>query len=62
MAGMYSVYHGREGLTKIALKITTLTSLLEKGLKSLGFLQENDNFFDTLKVNVSDKIKKLFVS
>ena len=58
MAGMYSVYHGREGLTKIALKITTLTSLLEKGLKSLGFSQENDNFFDTLKVNVSDKNKK----
>lgn len=58
MAGMYSVYHGREGLTKIALKITTLASLLEKGLKSLGFSQENDNFFDTLKVNVSDKNKE----
>ena len=58
MAGMYSVYHGREGLTKIALKITTLASLLEKGLKSLGFSQENDNFFDTLKVNVSNKNKK----
>ena len=63
MAGMYAVYHGKDGLIKIATKIATLTQLLENGISSLDYNQENDNFFDTLKIKVSsedkDKIKKL---
>ena len=53
MAGMYSVYHGREGIINISKKINALTHLLNKGLKSLGFEQLNSNFFDTLKISVS---------
>ena len=53
MAGMYSVYHGREGIINISKKINTLTHLLNKGIKSLGFEQLNSNFFDTLKISVS---------
>ncbi|MFL2999108.1 MAG: aminomethyl-transferring glycine dehydrogenase [Cytophagales bacterium] len=63
MAGMYAVYHGKDGLIKIATKIATLTQLLENGISSLDYNQENENFFDTLKIKVSsedkDKIKKL---
>ncbi len=63
MAGMYAVYHGKDGLKKIANKIATLTQLLENGISSLDFNQENKNFFDTLKIKVSsedkDKIKKM---
>ena len=57
MAGMYAVYHGKEGLTKIANKIASLTQLLDNGLSSLKYQQENKNFFDTLKIKVSNKDK-----
>ena len=57
MAGMYAVYHGKDGLTKIATKIASLTQLLENGISSLGYTQENDNYFDTLKIKVSSDNK-----
>ena len=55
MAGMYSVYHGPDGLKKIALRIHGLTKSLEASVKSLGLSQVNENYFDTLKVAVADK-------
>ncbi|MGI8966667.1 MAG: aminomethyl-transferring glycine dehydrogenase, partial [Limisphaerales bacterium] len=55
MASMYAVYHGPEGLKKIAQRIHLLTSLLANGFKKLGFKVENENFFDTLKINLGGK-------
>jgi glycine dehydrogenase len=55
MAGMYAVYHGADGLKKIAGRIHGLAKMLETGLKTAGFQQENEFFFDTLKVSVKDK-------
>jgi glycine dehydrogenase len=55
MASMYAVYHGPEGLKKIAGRIQGLTQLLEKGLAAAGLKQVNKNYFDTLKVAVADK-------
>ncbi len=54
MAGMYTVYHGPEGLKKIAGRIHGLTAALDTGLKSLGFKQVNEFYFDTIKVSVAD--------
>ncbi len=54
MAGMYAVYHGPDGLRKIASRIHGLTKSLDTGLKALGVKQENEHFFDTLKVTVAD--------
>ncbi len=54
MAGMYAVYHGPEGLKKIAGRIHGLATSLGSGLKSLGLKQVNENYFDTLKVSVTD--------
>ncbi len=61
MAGMYAVYHGPEGLKYIANKIHSLTKLLSKSIEGLGLVQENEVYFDTLKVKVSDsqKIKEI---
>ncbi|MDV7187101.1 aminomethyl-transferring glycine dehydrogenase [Lutibacter sp. TH_r2] len=61
MAGMYGVYHGPKGLKFITSKIFNLTSTLNKGLKQIGLTQNNQTFFDTLLVDVSDskKIKEL---
>ncbi len=55
MAGMYGVYHGPNGLKKIAGRIHGLTKMLEGGLTSLGLKQVNEHYFDTLKVAVSNK-------
>ena len=52
MAGMYTVYHGPKGLQNIALRVHGLTQVLEAGLKHLGFNQENEYYFDTLKVTL----------
>ncbi len=54
MAGMYAVYHGPEGLKKIAGRIHGLTRMLENGIRDLGLEQRNSNYFDTLLVSVPD--------
>ena len=50
MAGMYAVYHGAEGLTHIATRINQLARSLSDKLAELKCRQENNDFFDTLKV------------
>lgn len=55
MAGMYAVYHGPQGLRKIGGRIHALTKALDQGFRSLGLKQVNEFYFDTLKVEVSDK-------
>ncbi|MDQ2657960.1 MAG: aminomethyl-transferring glycine dehydrogenase, partial [Bacteroidota bacterium] len=55
MAGMYAVYHGPEGLKKIAGRVHGLTRTLDEGLKGMGLSQVNEHFFDTLKVAVTNK-------
>ena len=50
MAGMYAVYHGPEGLKKIAERIHNLSKILSAGLETLGHDVIHDDFFDTLRV------------
>ncbi len=53
MAGMYAVYHGPDGLKRIAGRIHGLTQLLAHGLQDLGHVVEHHEFFDTLRVKPS---------
>ncbi|MFN6087790.1 MAG: aminomethyl-transferring glycine dehydrogenase [Cyclobacteriaceae bacterium] len=55
MASMYAVYHGPEGLKKIAGRVHGLANVLESNLTAAGFKQVNAAYFDTLKIAVSDK-------
>ncbi|MCK6616139.1 MAG: aminomethyl-transferring glycine dehydrogenase [Cyclobacteriaceae bacterium] len=55
MAGMYAVYHGPDGLKKIAGRVHALTNKLNAGLKAAGLKQVNNHYFDTLKVEVKNK-------
>ena len=50
MAGMYSVYHGPEGLTYIASKVNSSATALSQALESLGFDQLNTTYFDTIRI------------
>ncbi|HEV2220077.1 MAG TPA: aminomethyl-transferring glycine dehydrogenase, partial [Casimicrobiaceae bacterium] len=48
MAAMYAVYHGAEGLVRIARPVHRLTMILKEGLARLGFVAANADAFDTL--------------
>ncbi len=52
MAGMYAVYHGPEGLRRIAERVHGLTTVLASGLERLGLHVTYEQFFDTLRVEV----------
>jgi glycine dehydrogenase len=52
VAGMYAVYHGPEGLTRIARRVHGLTAVLAAGLARLGHRLEAETFFDTLTVEL----------
>ncbi|MBY0469834.1 aminomethyl-transferring glycine dehydrogenase [bacterium] len=51
-ASMYAVYHGPQGLKKIAERVHGFTQLLAAGLRKLGFEIGSEPFFDTLKVTL----------
>ena len=52
-AGMYSVYHGPDGLRNIASRVHRLTVALAAALRRLGHTIAHGNFFDTLRVRVN---------
>ncbi|MFA5834823.1 MAG: aminomethyl-transferring glycine dehydrogenase [Bacteroidota bacterium] len=54
MASMYGVYHGPEGLKKIASRVHGLAKVLDKGLKKLEFKQTNEMYFDTLAIETGN--------
>lgn len=54
MASMYAVYHGSDGLKRIAERVHCLTAILATGLEQLGYKPANDSFFDTLTITTGD--------
>lgn len=54
MAGMYAVYHGEDGLKQIASKIHRSARTLERELTSIGYDQLNQDYFDTLLLDLAD--------
>jgi glycine dehydrogenase len=59
MAGMYAVYHGPEGLKKIARRVHTLAQLLLDQLGNAGFDVSTQPCFDTLRVNCNGKAQTI---
>ncbi len=53
MAGMYAVYHGPQGLRRIAERIHGLTMVLAEGLRRHGCEVGLEPVFDTLRVPLS---------
>ncbi|HEX5066834.1 MAG TPA: aminomethyl-transferring glycine dehydrogenase [Myxococcota bacterium] len=58
MAGLYAVYHGPEGLRRIARRVRGMTLVLAEGLRRLGHELPDGLFFDTLRVTPSGKSAK----
>jgi len=55
MASMYAVYHGSEGIKKIAQNVHQLTVILAEGLKRLGYGIGSELFFDTVRVELGSR-------
>jgi glycine dehydrogenase len=53
MAGFYAVYHGPEGLKRVASRIQAATSALAASLVAAGYTLENKTWFDTLTLSVT---------
>ena len=54
MASMYAVYHGADGLKRIAQRIHRLANILVAGLKPLGYGTANQAWFDTVTIHLPD--------
>src|SRR6185437_1592367 len=55
VASMYAVYHGPEGLTRIALRVASYAAILTEGLKAMGRKVLHDQYFDTVHVLAEDR-------
>ena len=60
MAGFYAVYHGPDGLKRIASRVASFTSIFAKALK--GTYSFNGTHFDTLVVKTLDKTDEILKS
>ncbi|MDB5929101.1 MAG: glycine dehydrogenase [Polaromonas sp.] len=54
MASMYAVYHGPQGLKRIAERVATYTAIFVRGLEELGYQITNKGAFDSVTVKTGD--------
>ncbi len=54
LAAAYGIYHGANGLRKIANKVHAKATNLAKSLTNAGYELETDQFFDTVTINTTD--------
>lgn len=59
IASMYAVYHGPEGLKRIALRVASYTAILAEGLAKMGLKVLNPHAFDTLTVETGDHTEEV---
>ena len=52
VASMYAVYHGPQGLKRIAQRVASYTAILAEGLTALGHAPQWDTAFDTVVVDM----------
>ncbi len=50
MSGFYAVYHGPDGIRRIAAKVHEAALRLDTALTALGYEQKNSAYFDTLRL------------
>ncbi len=55
MAAFYAMYHGPQGLRRIAQRTATYAALLGQALQNAGFSLASEHYVDTLTVNVADQ-------
>src|SRR4030095_10268591 len=58
IASSYAVYHGPDGLRKIARRIHVYAELLASGLRQLGMRVSDAPFFDTVRIDVETPARR----
>ncbi len=53
VASMYAVYHGPQGLQRIAQRVAAYTAVLARGLQAMGYPIVNASAFDTLTIDTA---------
>ncbi|MES2018163.1 MAG: aminomethyl-transferring glycine dehydrogenase [Pseudomonadota bacterium] len=61
MASMYAVYHGPQGLARIANRVHRFTNILAAKLGQLGYQLANATYFDTLTIK-TDRAEQLLAT
>ena len=61
MASMYAVYHGPDGLRRIARRIHALTCRLADGIEQLGYPFTHEGFFDTIRIDLGTRSSDEFL-
>ena len=59
IAGMYAVYHGPQGLQRIAQRVHLLTSVLAEGLRLNNLQPTNTHWFDTLTLHTGHRTEEI---
>ncbi|WP_096086260.1 aminomethyl-transferring glycine dehydrogenase [Agaribacterium haliotis] len=59
MSAFYAMYHGAEGVKRIANRVHFATKVLAAGLEKQGYKIRNSSYFDTLCVEVDDRQQAL---
>ncbi|MCI1191090.1 aminomethyl-transferring glycine dehydrogenase [Calidifontimicrobium sp. SYSU G02091] len=62
VASMYAVYHGPEGLKRIARRIATYTAILAAGLEAMGVALRHPEAFDTLELLTGERTDALLAA
>jgi glycine dehydrogenase len=62
IASMYAVYHGPEGLKRIAQRVASYAAILAQGLAELGLKVVTPHAFDTLAVETGDRTEAILAA
>ncbi len=55
MASMYAVYHGPEGLERIARRVASYTAMLARGLREMGVAVRTEAAFDAITLDTGER-------
>ena len=59
VASMYAVYHGPQGLTRIAQRVASFTAILTRGMQQLGAPVREQATFDTVSLKTDGATKTI---
>ncbi|WP_024303793.1 aminomethyl-transferring glycine dehydrogenase [Pseudogulbenkiania sp. MAI-1] len=62
IAGMYAVYHGAEGVKRIAARIHRLAAIFAHAVKAAGGKLVFDRFYDTVQVDLGAKAAEVYAA
>ena len=60
ISAAYAIYHGPEGILKIANRTSKLAKLFSDNIKKSGYKIHSDHFFDTVTIKTNEKTEEIF--